>query len=90
MENGHFTRLHLISLRMAHLVTWAGEQTIALRAPAVFLLLWSCFWNAFIYNLGAANQGPERWVKAIEAFEREDAEDKSLTGGVMFLGSSSI
>ena len=90
MENGHFTRLHLIRLRMTHLVTWPGEQTIALRAPAVFLLLWSCFWNAFIYNLGAANQGPERWVKAIEAFEREDAEDKSLTGGVMFLGSSSI
>ncbi len=90
MENGHFSRLYLIRLRMTYLVTLTGEQTIALRAPAVFLLLWACFWNAFIYNLGAANQGPERWVKAIEAFEREDAEDKSLTGGVMFLGSSSI
>ena len=90
MENGHFSRLYLICLQMRHLVTWAGEQTIALRAPVVFLLLWVCFWNAFIYNLGAANQGPERWVKAIEAFEREDAEDASLTGGVMFLGSSSI
>ena len=90
MENGQFCRLYLIRLKMPHLVTWAGGQTIALRAPAVFLLLWACFWNAFIYNLGAANQGPERWVKAIEAFEREDTEDKAPTGGVMFLGSSSI
>ena len=90
MENGHFCRLFLIRIQIPHLATWAGVQTIALQSPAVFLLFCLCFWNAFIYNLDAANQGPERWVTAIEAFEREDAEAKSLTGGVMFLGSSSI
>ena len=57
---------------MTHLVTWAGEQTIALRTdlPSSLVMLLECR----IYNLGAANQGPERWVKAIEAFEQEDAK----------------
>ena len=90
MKNCHFFRLLLVRLPIPHIFAWAGWQTTVLRASAVYLLFWACCWNACIFNLGAATQGPERWMKAIEAFEREDAEAKSLTGGVMFLGSSSI
>ena len=90
MENQHYSRLQLVRLLMSRIVAWAGDQTTALRAPAVYILLWACFWNTFIFKLGGATQGPERWVKTIEAFEQEDAEAASLTGGVMFLGSSSI
>ena len=90
MKNQHYSRLQLVRLLMSRIVAWAGDQTTALRAPAVYILLWACFWNTFIFKLGGATQGPERWVKTIEAFEQEDAEAASLTGGVMFLGSSSI
>lgn len=35
-------------------------------------------------------QGPERWEPAIQKFEEQDRENPPETGGVLFVGSSSI
>ena len=38
----------------------------------------------------ATHAGPERWEKAINAFEAKDRANPPQQGGILFIGSSSI
>jgi lysophospholipase L1-like esterase len=57
-----------------------------------WLLAVSCLLSTFAAQCHGDDppQGPERWEEAIQRFEQSDEEQGVVSGGVLFVGSSSI
>jgi lysophospholipase L1-like esterase len=66
-------------------------KTIRYRPLAAGALAAGLLGLTLAWQLGAAEKaGPERWRKAIEAFEAADKENPPPQGAILFIGSSTI